>query len=76
MSCMQGFVKQLINTAVTESSRHGLEWLYVHAAVTNTAAVSLYSNSCGFVKEQEESENEARMQRRPRRLLFKKQLNR
>ena len=72
---MQGFVKQLINTAVIESRSMGVDWLYVHAAVTNTAASSLYSSSCGFVKEQEESENDARLQRRPRRLLFRKALH-
>lgn len=71
---MQGFVKQLIEAAVIESAKTGVEWLYVHAAVTNVAAVSLYSNACGFEKEQEESETRARAQRRPRRVLFRKHL--
>ena len=72
--CLQGFVKQLLHAAVIEGVRDGVEWLYVHAAVTNTAAISLYSDACCFEKEQEEGENEARLQRRPRRLLFRKQL--
>ncbi len=73
-ACLQGIVKQLLNAAVLDSVKDGVEWLYVHAALTNTAAVSLYGNACCFEKEQEEGENEARLQRRPRRLLFRKQL--
>ncbi|CAL5228914.1 g12137 [Coccomyxa viridis] len=55
----KGFVKELINAAVIEGVRDGVEWLYVHAGITNTAAISLYSNACCFESEQEESENEA-----------------
>ena len=68
-------MKELISAAAMESIRDGVEWLYVHAAITNTAAISLYSDACCFEREQEESENEARLQRRPRRLLFRKQLS-
>ncbi len=72
---MQGIVKRLIKAACTESAKAGVEWLYVHAATENTAALSLYTEACGFEKEQKESESIARLQRRSRRLLFRKQLS-
>lgn len=53
----------------------GVQFLYVHVAQDNTAAVKLYSTHCGFQQEQKESEPYARALSRPSRLLLCKQLN-
>ena len=72
---LQGIVKRLVEAACTESAKAGVEWLYVHAAMENTAALSLYTSACGFEEEQKEPESIARLQRRSRRLLFRRHLS-
>lgn len=52
----------------------GVQFLYVHVAQDNTAAVQLYSIHCGFEQEQKESESYARALSRPSRLLLRKQI--
>ncbi len=52
----------------------GVEYLYVHVAHDNQAAMHLYCNRCGFHQEQSESEGYARALSRPRRFLLCQQL--
>lgn len=52
----------------------GVQFLYVHVAQDNTAAVQLYSSHCNFQQEQKESDSYARALSRPSRLLLRKQM--
>jgi ribosomal protein S18 acetylase RimI-like enzyme len=67
---VQGIAKMLINAAMEEAARRGVQHMYVHVAADNTAARQLYIEQCGFRVEQEESEGFARALNRPRRLLL------
>lgn len=70
----KGVAAQLIQAAEAEASKQGVQYLYVHVAQENTAAVQLYCTRCGFHQEKKESEAVARGLSRPSRLLLCKQL--
>lgn len=57
------------------SPLQGVSHVYVHVAADNVAAVELYRGPGGFVLEQEESEGNARVLGRPRRLLLVRSLS-
>jgi len=67
---MQGIAKLLIGAAAEEAAQRGIQHLYVHVEAANAAARQLYTEQCGFLLEQEESEGTARALNRPRRLLL------
>lgn len=62
----------LIEAAYEYAREAGVTHLYVHVAVDNESALTLYRDQCQFEHEQTEDISVAKSLNRPKRLLLKK----